>query len=200
MSLLRHGVDDVAMNIDTVDFRIDALQYPNGVNKNAPASTAAPVQLEARATPAAAADNGVVPKAVSMAPNVSQPTRLDAIALPSLTEGVSPNRIFEHKSAARLTKSLARHLFMSVASSDHAQVQTASDKPPDFVVKLYAMFSVRRTFPKPCFIYLIQELGPDLIRWNSGKICIPGPSNRLAVRTLRHSAVGASACCAGGVA
>lgn len=51
---------------------------------------------------------------------------------------------------------------------------TATDKPPDFVVKLYSMFS---------------ELGPDLITWNSGKIAIPGPSNKLAAvlpKYFRH--------------
>lgn len=110
MSLLRHGVDDVAMNADTADFHIDELPYPNGVNTAAPASTAPHTQLQARATLAPAADNGVVPTPVRMVPNVSQPTRLDTIALPALTEGVSCNRIFEHKAAPRITKSLARHI------------------------------------------------------------------------------------------
>ncbi|KAJ8600994.1 hypothetical protein CTAYLR_010084 [Chrysophaeum taylorii] len=53
-------------------------------------------------------------------------------------------------------------------------VHSATDKPPDFVVKLYSMFT---------------ELGPDLITWNSGKIAIPGPSNKLAAvlpKYFRH--------------
>jgi len=38
------------------------------------------------------------------------------------------------------------------------------DKPPDFVVKLYQMFS---------------ELPPELIAWQSGRIEIPGPATKL---------------------
>ena len=48
------------------------------------------------------------------------------------------------------------------------------DKPPDFVVKLHAMFG---------------DLGESYIAWESGKILIPGPSARLAVvlpRYFRH--------------
>lgn len=70
---------------------------------------------------------------------------------------------------------ISSQLTSSSSSSALKLARSGCNKPPDFVVKLYVMF---------------QEV-PSLIKWDAGKIVIPGPSSRLGVVLSNYFRTGA---------